>query len=151
MAILTRLEFMNRFTNAELAEILTASDANPALRVYVKKLDAAQNVDTNDPETIAGAQTLEAVGLISTGRAAEVLDVPATADPNASPPPPSAHALAFDHEEAVSVVFACTTCGNQIGFAKEGLGEPYATFINGAWTPPNNPDQWLSPCAGGAI
>jgi hypothetical protein len=56
------------------------------------------------------------------------------------------HALTYLHETVTDAVFICSTCGEIIGFNKEGIGEPHASLVDGVWTPPENPDQWMSPC-----
>lgn len=71
---ITRLEFMDLFTDAELAGILTAAKSNVSVEVFVKKLDAASEIKLDDPRTIAGVQLLEAASLIDAGRAAEILN-----------------------------------------------------------------------------
>lgn len=70
---LTKLEFLNRFTAEERIGIRTAAQASPAIADYLAMLDAAQDVSLIDPTTIAGAQALEAAGLIGAGRAAQIL------------------------------------------------------------------------------
>lgn len=81
---LTRLQFRNRFTAQEKAQLeLAAMDdpsAEPAqrlqsasLRAYLADLAAAEFVDLADQSTVAGVNALEAAGLLAEGRAAEVL------------------------------------------------------------------------------
>ena len=81
---LTRLQFRNRFTALEKAQLeLAAMDdpsAEPAqrlqsasLRAYLADLAAAEFVDLADQSTVAGVNALEAAGLLAEGRAAEVL------------------------------------------------------------------------------
>ena len=57
-----------------------------------------------------------------------------------------AHTLQFQEETAADVIFACSICGELIGFNKPGIGEPFPILVAGAWQPPENPDQWMSPC-----
>jgi hypothetical protein len=82
--ILTILEFRRRFTNEEKVMIDLASIDNPsldmqsraaiaALRVYLQDLSSASFVDTNDPATVGGINTLAAFGLIQSSRVAEIL------------------------------------------------------------------------------
>lgn len=82
--ILTILEFRRRFTNEEKVMIDLASIDNPsldmqsraaiaALRVYLQDLSSAIFVDTNDPVTITGINTLAAFGLIQSSRVPEIL------------------------------------------------------------------------------
>ncbi len=70
--ILSKLKYLNRFSNVEIATILSASDLSPELRVYVFKLTSVEDVDTNDPETVAGLNLLEAAGLLGAGRANQI-------------------------------------------------------------------------------
>lgn len=74
--IITKLEFLNRFTTTETATILAASDSIPAIRVYLFKLQLAENLDLCNAETQAGVNALEAAGLLGAGRAAEILTIP---------------------------------------------------------------------------
>lgn len=70
---MTRLEFLRRFTGTERITLRTVAKQNPALEDYMALLDAAQDVNTGDADTIAGVQFLEAAGLLGAGRAAEIL------------------------------------------------------------------------------
>lgn len=71
------VQYLRRFTQVERIAIRAASTQSPALEDYLKLLDItiAQGgvIDLNDPDTIAAINMLEAVGLLATGRAAEVL------------------------------------------------------------------------------
>lgn len=75
----SKLEFMNLLTDEELVGIYAAAKVSPAVEVWLAKFHATSvepdgtSIDKDDPRTIAGLEALEAVGLISTGRAAEVL------------------------------------------------------------------------------
>lgn len=70
---ISRLEFMDRFTDEELAAVLAAAKAVAAVEVFVKKMDAASQINLADPRTMAGVQALEAQQLIEVGRADEIL------------------------------------------------------------------------------
>lgn len=70
---LTRLEFMNRFTDAELEGIYTAAKSSVAVEVWLDKFKVATEVNILDTRTIAGVNSLETVGLLATGRASEIL------------------------------------------------------------------------------
>lgn len=72
-AALTKLKFIKRFTAAEYAAIKAAAAANPTLDYYWQMLMLAEEVRLDDPDTIAGVTTLEQVGLLAAGRAAEIL------------------------------------------------------------------------------
>lgn len=70
---LTRLQYMGRFTDGELAAIYTAAKSVVQIEVWLEKFKLAEFVDLGDPVTIAGLQALEGAGLIGSGRAAEIV------------------------------------------------------------------------------
>jgi hypothetical protein len=70
---LTVLQFRKRFTQAEKVAIYEAAKTMTLVQVWLDDLATAQEVSRDDPETIAGVQGLEAVGLLSVGRANEIL------------------------------------------------------------------------------
>jgi hypothetical protein len=78
------LGFRRLFTKAERAAIEWAAvdradqpiehrQAAAALRSTLKDQEQAEFIDLTDPDTIEGVQTLEVMGLIGKGRAAEIL------------------------------------------------------------------------------
>lgn len=71
--VMTKLEFLRRFTQEERVAIRTVAKSNPVLEDYMAMIDLAQDIDTSDPDTQAGVRMLEAAGLLATGRADEVL------------------------------------------------------------------------------
>ena len=71
--VMTKLEFLRRFTQAERVAIRTVAKSNVVLEDYMAMIDLAQEIDTADADTAAGVQMLEQVGLIAEGRAAEIL------------------------------------------------------------------------------
>lgn len=71
--IITKLAYMKRFTDTELATIFTAAKTEVMIEVWLEKFKVAEDIDLADPETMAGVQALEAFGLIGAGRAAEIL------------------------------------------------------------------------------
>ena len=71
-ARLTKLAYMDRFTDVELAGIYAAAKVAPAVEVWLEKFKLAEYVDIADARTIAGLQALEAAGLLAAGRAAEI-------------------------------------------------------------------------------
>ena len=84
---ITKLAFRNRFAKAEKAGIEFAALGDPtapiaqrqqaaALRADLKDQEQAAFIDLDDPDTRTGVLTLEAAGLIATGRAVEILDAP---------------------------------------------------------------------------
>ena len=81
----TRLALRSRFTAAEKVVLEIASLDNPAatmaqrqqaaaLRVYLADVASALWIDLGRADTRAGVQALEALGLLATGRAAQILD-----------------------------------------------------------------------------
>jgi len=83
--------FRNRFTPAEKAAIEMAALDDPAadmavrgqaamLRASLKDLAVAEYADLQRADVRDYVQALEAAGLLATGRAAEILDAPLTAD-----------------------------------------------------------------------
>lgn len=70
---LTRLQYMSRFADSELAAIYTAAKSVVQIEVWLEKFKLAEFVDLDDPRTVAGLQGLEGAGLIGPGRAAEIL------------------------------------------------------------------------------
>lgn len=75
---ITRLAFLNRFTDAEAISIdlasIGATEQEAGLRRYMNKVNAATFIDLARPDTRAGVQALEAGGVLAAGRAAEILD-----------------------------------------------------------------------------
>lgn len=84
---ITKLAFDNRFTDAENLLIEMTSLDSPedtsqqrqiaaTLRINQRKIDRATFVDLARPDTRAGVQHLEVLGLLAPGRALEILDAP---------------------------------------------------------------------------
>lgn len=84
---ITRLAFRNRFTMPEKTALEMAAIDNPAaamsarqqsaaLRATLTDTAAATFIDLARPDTRAGVQMLEALGLLAEGRALEILDAP---------------------------------------------------------------------------
>lgn len=72
--IISKLDYMSRFTDSELAAIFTAAKSVVAIEVWLEKFKVAEFINLDDAATQAGLQTLETVGLIGVGRAMEVLN-----------------------------------------------------------------------------
>ena len=70
---ITKLEYLRRFTTDERVAIRAAAAANPVLDDYLKLMELAQEINLDDPDTVAAVQMLEQSGLIAAGRADEVL------------------------------------------------------------------------------
>ncbi len=88
---ITRLAFRNRFTQAEKVMLELAALDDPSapmaqrqqaasVRVYLADVAASTFVDLAHANTRSGVQSLEAVGLLTTGRALQILDAPVQAD-----------------------------------------------------------------------
>jgi hypothetical protein len=71
--ILTRLAFMRRFTDIELATIYTAEEQSVVLEVWLDKFRLAEEISLDDPEIVGGVNALEQMGLLKEGRAKEIL------------------------------------------------------------------------------
>ena len=69
----TKLEFFDRFTDAEQVAIYDAAKTVTQVQIWLDKFKLASDIDVTDPRTIAGIQALEAAGLLAAGRAAEIL------------------------------------------------------------------------------
>lgn len=76
---LTKLAYMNRFTDAELATIYSAAKVSVAVEIWLAKFNATTPeadgtaIALDDPRTVVGLQAMEAGGLIGPGRALEIL------------------------------------------------------------------------------
>lgn len=70
---ISKLEYMSRFTDAELATIYTAAKSSVLVEIWFEKFKLATDIDLSDQRTIDGLNALELAGLIETGRAAEIL------------------------------------------------------------------------------
>lgn len=76
--ILTQLEFLRLFTQQERVTIRVFAQGDSqyqlAVRDFMYLLELAQEINLDDAETQVGVPQLEALGLLSTGRAAEILN-----------------------------------------------------------------------------
>ena len=70
---ISKLAYMERFTDAELAAIYGAAKVSLAVEVWMEKFKLAEFIDLADPRTLVGLQALEANDLIGPGRALEIL------------------------------------------------------------------------------
>lgn len=66
------LQFMDLFTDDEQLAIVTATLANPAVKLWYDKMLAAHEINLNDARVTAGLAALAAAGLISEARIAEL-------------------------------------------------------------------------------
>ena len=70
---LTKLEYMDRFTDTELSGIYAAAKQSVQVEVWLERFKLAESIDLTDVRTIAGVNALEQAGLLAEGRAAEIL------------------------------------------------------------------------------
>lgn len=77
---LSKLAYMNRFHDDELAAVYSAAKVSVAVEIWLAKFNAATPeadgtaIDLDDPRTAGGVHALESVGLIGAGRALEILN-----------------------------------------------------------------------------
>lgn len=77
---LSKLQYMNRFTDEELVTIYSVAKSNVAIEVWLAKFNAStpdesgNSIYLDDPNTIRGIYALEHFGLIGEGRASEILN-----------------------------------------------------------------------------
>lgn len=72
--VVSRSTMLARFTDAELAMILSAAAQNVAVAVWVKRFDTAADIDLDDALVVMGVQALEVFGILASGRAGEILN-----------------------------------------------------------------------------
>lgn len=76
---LTKQQFINRFTEAEMQAILTAAKASVAVDAWLFRFDNitpepdGTAIDLGEPGVIYGISQLEAAGLLASGRGVEIL------------------------------------------------------------------------------
>ena len=71
--VLSIMDFVRKFTDAELEDILEASLTNRKVRVFIKKLELMQAIDLLSPVTVSSINGLAALSLITSQRSAEIL------------------------------------------------------------------------------
>lgn len=67
------LDFLDLFTEQEQIGVVTATLANPAIKLFYDRLLAATYVTIEDPRTLAGIQALVSAGLLTQARADAVI------------------------------------------------------------------------------
>lgn len=70
---LTQVQFASRFTDLELQAILAAAQVSPPLGAWWEKFKLASDINLDDVATQGGVQALEFSGLLTGGRAVEIL------------------------------------------------------------------------------
>lgn len=71
--VITKLEYMNKFTDTELATIYTLAKTNVGIEIWLEKFKLASDINLDDVRTIGGVTALEQAGIIAPGRAQEIL------------------------------------------------------------------------------
>lgn len=71
--VITKLEYMNKFTDVELATIYTLAKTNVGIEIWLEKFKLASDINLDDVRTIGGVTALEQAGIIGPGRAQEIL------------------------------------------------------------------------------
>lgn len=69
--VMSKLSFIQKFTQAERITIRASTD--PVIIDFMELLSMAQEIDLEYPDTIAGLNYMETIGLLGAGRAAEIL------------------------------------------------------------------------------
>lgn len=72
-AVLSQLEFLRRFTQAERQAIRSARAQSAELDDFMYLLESTATVRLDNADVVAGLALLEAGGLLATGRASEIL------------------------------------------------------------------------------
>lgn len=72
--IMSKLDYLRRFTQQERINIRAAAGQSPELFDYLEMLKLADEINLEDPDTVAAVTMLEMIGLIPEGRAVEVLN-----------------------------------------------------------------------------
>ncbi len=70
---MTRKQFLDRFTAEEMAMIMAAASANPAITAWLTMFQSAELVDLSDASLQIGVAALGMAGLLAEGRAQEIL------------------------------------------------------------------------------
>lgn len=71
--VIPKLDFMNRFTIAELESIYTAAKSNVSVEIWLDKLKESKTINLVNESVIESIKNLETLGLISAGRSEEIL------------------------------------------------------------------------------
>lgn len=69
----TSLEFLGRFTTAEMAQVETAREHDQIVQSFYRAALAANEIVSDDPRTVAGVNYLSAIGILTLARVDEVL------------------------------------------------------------------------------
>lgn len=69
----TAYQFLNRFTDSELLAVRSRSQTDAATWKFVTFATAAQEINSDDPVTVAGMDYLVSIGILTPARRAEIL------------------------------------------------------------------------------
>lgn len=72
-APISKIDYLRRFDQDERIAIRQAAETNHIVNDYVELLNATTTLHLDDPDVIAGVNSLEAAELLAAGRAAEIL------------------------------------------------------------------------------
>lgn len=72
--VFTPLQFLEKFTESEQLAVVSATMANPQVKLWYDKLLSALDVNIEDERLIAGMNALVQFGLITQDRANEILE-----------------------------------------------------------------------------
>lgn len=70
----TPLEFLGRFTDAELDDIENRRLTDPGVRTFYRTASFAQEVVSDDPRTVAGMDYLQSIGVLTQARKDQILN-----------------------------------------------------------------------------
>jgi hypothetical protein len=73
--VITKFQFLMRFTATERQETLTAARTNVVVEDFMSLLNSAENVNVTNPETIAGVNELVSINILTQARADEILSI----------------------------------------------------------------------------
>lgn len=71
---ISKLEYMELFTDSEMASIFAAAKTSPLVEIWLEKFRLSEFIDLADPRNADGLQALESAGILGQGRAAEILN-----------------------------------------------------------------------------
>lgn len=72
MRTISRGDFVARLTLPELAALAAAQQGSPAIAALVLRVQTAEVIRLDHPDTIAGLDALVAAGVLASGRPAEI-------------------------------------------------------------------------------
>ena len=75
LSILSKVDFLKRFTMSERIITRTTAETDPIVVDIFHILNEADEVDLTDPETVAGIRYLQSIGVLSEARASQILGV----------------------------------------------------------------------------